>query len=382
MKIPLVDLKRQYETIKDEIDNAIKNAILRSDFIFGKDLELFEKEFADYCGTKYAIGVDSGTGALELSLLALGIGPGDEVILPTFTFYSTASSVCYTGAKPVFVDVEETTGNIDINKLKEFISNYKNKSKIKVIIPVHIFGQTVNMDEILDIAQKYNLKVIEDACQSHGAIYKFESQNSKFKIAKAGSMGNIGCFSFYPAKNLGAYGDGGIIVTNDPEIDKKVRLLRDYGRTGKYIHSSIGYNKRLDTLQAAILRVKLKKLDYWNQLRRNNAKIYTELLKDSEIKPLEIKTYSEPIYHMFVVKVKDRDKLFEYLNNEGIGTGIHYPIPLHLQPAFKFLKYSKGDLPVSEKLSEEVISLPMYPELSRDEIEIVVNKILKFYGIK
>jgi len=393
MNIPLIDLKKQYKTIKKEINNAIKGVILKSDFILGKELELFEQEFASYCGTKYALGVDSGTGALELALRALGIKEGDEVIVPVFTFYATAATVLYVGAKPVFIDVEEDTGNIDVNKLEDSLKKFQipnSKFQIKVIIPVHLFGQSCDMDKILEVAKKYNLKVIEDAAQAHGAEHKFKVQSfryggaasgmTKFKVQGVGSIGDIGCFSFYPAKNLGAYGDGGIITTNNPELAERIKLLRDYGRTEKYTHQIIGYNKRLDTLQAAILRVKLKRLNQWNQARRKNAEIYNKLLKNiDEVKLLKIKDFAEPVYHMYVVRVKKRDELRKYLAEKGIATGIHYPLPLHLQPAFEFLGYKKGDFPIAEKLADTVLSLPLFPELEKEEIEYIAKEIENFY---
>ncbi len=375
MNIQLVDLEKEYKTIKKELNLMLDNLFKRCDFIFGKDLTLFEEEFAKYCGVKYALGVDSGTGALELALRAVGIKEGDKVIVPVFTFYATAASVCYLGAKPVFVDVEENTGNIDVNQIESVVKKNKN---VKAIIPVHLFGQPVDMKSILKIAEKYNLIIIEDAAQAHGAKFKL----SDGKWYRTGSVGICGCFSFYPAKNLGCYGDGGIITTNDKNIADKIKLMRDYGRTGKYEHQSIGYNKRLDTLQAAILRVKLKYLDERNKKRREVAKQYIKLLEELPVKPLDIKNDVEPVYHMFVVKVEKRDKLREYLAKKGISTGIHYPIPLHLQKAFSFLGYKKGDFPVSEKLAKEVISLPMYPELKKDEIEYIVNEIKNFYKNK
>lgn len=397
MKIELVDLKRQYETIKDELTEAVNRVILSTDFILGKELELFEEEFATYCGTKFAVGVDTGTSALELALRTVGIGIDDEVIVPAFTFYATAVAVCYLGAKPVFVDVEENTGNIDVNKLESCI---KKHSKVKAIIPVHLFGQAADMSAIMNIAKQYNLIVVEDAAQAHGAEYKFKITNaasakteevtrglepqfsilnSQFFIKRVGSMGALGCFSFYPGKNLGAYGDAGMIVTDNSQYAQKLKMLRDCGRKEKYLHEIIGYNKRLDTLQAAILRVKLKKLDEWNEARRKNAKLYVELLKDIKgVKPLQVKSFAEPVYHMFVIRVEKRDELRKYLTEKEIATGIHYPLPLHLQPAFGFLGYNRGDFTVAEKLSTEVISLPMFPELIEQEIQIVVEEIKKF----
>ncbi|MFN3966790.1 MAG: DegT/DnrJ/EryC1/StrS family aminotransferase [Endomicrobiia bacterium] len=372
MKIDLVNLKKEYETIKEELKIAFEGVFERSDFIFGKDLALFEEEFAKYCGTKYAIGVDSGTGALELALRAVEIKKGDEVIVPVFTFYATAASVCYLSAKPVFVDVEENTGNIDVNRI-EFI--LKKNKKIKAIIPVHLFGQPADMNSISTLLEKYNIKVIEDSAQAHGAKFKLSDGH----WYRAGSVGICGCFSFYPAKNLGCYGDGGMVTTNDKSIADKIKLMRDYGRTEKYKHESIGYNKRLDTLQAAILRIKLKYLDERNKKRREIAKQYIKLLEGLPVEPFDVKDDVEPVYHMFVVKVKKRNQLKEYLAKKGISTGIHYPIPLHLQKSFSFLGYKKADFPTAEKLAEEVISLPMYPELQKEEIKYVCNSIKEFY---
>jgi dTDP-4-amino-4,6-dideoxygalactose transaminase len=373
--IPLVDLRKQYQSIKKSVDRAIEKVFLKSEFVLGEELECFEREFAEYCTVKYAVGVDSGTSALELSLRVLGIGPGDGVIVPTFTYYSTASSVCYTGAIPVFMDIEEKTGNIDAIALDKYLKkNVLNRDcKIKAIIPVHIYGQPADMKKIMNIAKEHDLRVIEDACQAHGGKYIWRKSGKKFTKKMVGSIGDTGCFSFYPAKNLGAYGDGGMIITNNSTIFHKLRLLRDSARVNKYYHIGIGYTKRLDTLQAAILRVKLKRLEGWNQLRKKHAALYERLLKGSGFVPLEIAEYAQPVYHMYVLRTKNRDALRKHLAENGIETGIHYPLPLHLQPAYEFLGYKMGDLPVSEKLSQEVISLPMYPELTVKEIKAVVK---------
>ena len=383
MKIDFIDLKRQYKTIKKDIDKAIKNVINMSNFILGKEVTLFEKEFARYCGVKFALGVDSGTSALELSLRALNIKPQDKVIVPVFTFYATSASVCYVGAQPVFIDVEEETANIDVNKIEEYIEtvNENERKKIKAIIPVHLFGQSCDMTEILKIAKKYNLKIIEDAAQAHGGCCRLEITNYNFHIKKLGSIGDAGAFSFYPSKNLGCYGDGGMIITNNSILANRIKLLRDSGRTERYFHKIIGYNKRLDTIQSAVLRVKLKKLDFWNSKRRKIAQLYNELLEDiTEVKPLKIKDFAEPIYHAYVIRVQDRDNLVNFLKKHKISTAIYYSLPLHLQPAFKFLGYKKGDFPVAEKLSKEVLALPIFPELKYSEIEFIVKKIKKFYG--
>jgi len=369
-KIPLIDLQRQYNELKEEIDLATARVLERGDFILGEEVELFEQEFAKFCGTKYAISVSSGTAALELSLRALNITERDEVIVPTFTYYSTAAAVCYVGAVPVFVDVEEETGNIDVEKIEKSITE-----KTKAVIPVHLYGQPANMEKIIEIAKKYNLYIIEDAAQAHGAVYSYKGDTKK-----AGSMGVVGCFSFYPSKNLGAYGDGGIVVTDDYSIAERIRLLRDYGRREKYTHELLGYNMRLDTLQAAILRVKLKRLDIWNDRRRKLANLYDELLKNLPITPMKIKReYCASVYHLYVIRVKERDRLHKYLYEEGIFTGIHYPLPLHLQPCFKFLGHTEGDFAVSEQLSKEVLSLPMFPELTEGEVEYIYEKIKNFF---
>ncbi|OGS22582.1 MAG: hypothetical protein A2252_03115 [Elusimicrobia bacterium RIFOXYA2_FULL_39_19] len=372
MKVDLVNLKRQHEEIKTEVEKAIAKVIENTSFILGEDVTLFEKEFAAYCGTKYAIGVDNGTSALELSLLALNVGRGDKVLVPAFTFIATATAVCYTGATPVFVDVEEGTGNINAGLIEAYL---KKDKTIKAILPVHIYGNASNMDEILKIAGKYNVKVVEDACQAHGTLYK----NTAGSWVKAGSMGETGCFSFYPAKNLGAYGDGGMVTTNNEELYKKIRLLRDCGRSEKYLHNIIGFTKRLDTIQAAVLRIKLKQLDKYNENRRNNVKMYKDAIKAPEVSYLSNESYSVPIYHQFIIKVSNRDGLMQHLSKNEIGAGIHYPIPLHLQPAFNFLGYKKGDLPVSEKLAENVLSLPNFPELKKEEILFIAENINTFY---
>lgn len=372
MRVKLCDLKKQYKSIEKEIRSTVQRVLNETSFINGKDVIQLEKEFARYCGTRYAVGVGSGTDALEISLRVLNIGKGDEVIVPTFTFFSTASAVCYTGAKAVFCDVEEDTGNIDIEKLERYV---KRSKKVKAIIPVHLFGQHCNINGIMRIARKYRLKVIEDSCQAHGALYRRAG-----RWIKAGSVGDTACFSFYPAKNLGAYGDGGIIVTNSKKLYTKMKMLRDCGRSSKYAHQVLGYCKRLDTMQAAILRVKLRHIDSWNKARRRNAGLYAKLLNNSGVHPLEVRKYAVPVYHQYVVRTRMRDRLRDHLSGRGVMTGVHYPLPLHLQPAFRFLGYRKGDFPVSEKLSKEVISLPMYPEIASKEIRFVCKEINKFHN--
>ena len=364
--IPFVDLKAQYNTIKGEIDKAIQNVLNTTSFIMGEELKKFEVEFARFCDLKYAIGVANGSDALILALRACGIGEGDEVITVPHTFISTAEAISNVGGKVVFVDIDPKTYTIDVSKIEEKINK-----KTKAIIPVHLYGQPADMDPIMMLAKKYNLKIIEDAAQAHGAEYKEK---------KVGSIGDVACFSFYPGKNLGAYGDAGIVITDNEEIAEKVKLLRNHGRiTKKYEHQIEGYSSRLDNLQAAILRVKLRHLNKWNESRRRNAKKYNELLSNISgiITPYEA-DYAEHVYHLYVVRVekKGREKLKEELKSKGIATGIHYPIPLHLQPAYKYLGYKEGDFPITENASQEILSLPMFAELTGVQIEEIV-KIIK-----
>ncbi|HAV42490.1 TPA: hypothetical protein DCX15_00535 [bacterium] len=361
MRVPLLDLKAQYHMIKGEIDQAIFEVIESGIFILGEEVDQFEKELAMYCATRFAVGLSSGTDALYLSLMALGIGPGDEVITTPFTFIATAEVIILLGARPVFVDIDRRTYNIDPSRIEERIT-----TNTKAIIPVHLYGQPADMDPIIELAKEYNLRVIEDAAQAIGAEYKGQ---------KVGSIGDIGCLSFFPAKNLGAYGDGGAVVTNDEELAEKIRMLRVHGSKERYVHTLIGTNSRLDTLQAAILRVKLKYLDGWIAARRRVVKTYNELLRNTGvITPYE----EEDIYHVYnqyTIQVKERERVREYLSSKGIATAIHYPQPLHLQKAFLDLGYREGDFSISEEASREVLSLPIYPELKNEEIECVVEAI-------
>jgi dTDP-4-amino-4,6-dideoxygalactose transaminase len=367
--IKFLDLNLQYRQIKPEINRALNRALNRCDFVLGQDVASFEREFADYCAGKFAIGLNSGTDALFLSLLSLGITKGDEVIVPAFTYIATAFAVTYTGARPVFVDVDEQTFNIDVNKIERAITK-----KTKAIIPVHLFGQCADMQPILKIARKYNLKVIEDAAQAHGASYKSRNQ-------KAGSIGDVGCFSFYPTKNMGGFGDGGMVVTNNNKIFQKLFKLRDYGRKSRYEHTSLGYNSRLDNLQAAILRVRLRHLDSNNRLRRHYAQIYDEKLMDIKglICPSQA-SYAQHVYHAYTIRVKNRIRLLEEFKKNDIGFMIYYPIPLHLQKVYRGLGYQRGDFVVAEKLSQEVLSLPMYPGLKKSQIDLVAGTIRKALG--
>jgi dTDP-4-amino-4,6-dideoxygalactose transaminase len=364
VNVPFVDLSAQYQSIRDEIDEAMLAVVASSQFILGDQVRLFEDEFAAYCGVKYAVGVDSGTSALELILRALRVGPGDEVITAANTFIATVLAILATGARPVLVDVDPLTYNVSISGIEEAIT-----PRTRVIIPVHLYGQPADMDQILELADQHGLAMVEDACQAHGARYKGN---------RAGSFSDAAAFSFYPAKNLGCYGDGGIVVTNSEEVAQGVRMLRNYGEREKYVHVVRGYNHRLDALQAAVLRVKLRYLDKWNAARRANARQYRQLLAGNRVVlPFEA-DYAEHVYHLYVVRTAQRDALRSYLGQQGIATGIHYPVPIHLQEACKDLDYKFGDFPVTEQYAGEVLSLPMYPELDAAQISDVAESILDF----
>jgi len=364
MNVPFVDLRAQYQSLTSAVQQAITAVLERGDFILGEEVRLFEKEFAAYCGVTQAIGVDSGTSALELALRAFDIGPGDEVITAANTFIASALPISYTGATPVLVDTDPQTYTMDVSRLEKAIT-----ARTKAVIPVHLYGQSADMDPIMEIARKYGLVVIEDACQAHGA---------KYKGKRVGSLGHAAAFSFYPAKNLGAYGDGGIVVTNDQRVAESLRMLRDYGQREKYHHELLGYNHRLDTLQAAVLRVKLQHLDAWNAARRQQAQLYGELLAHSPVVPPAEADYAESVYHLYVIRAEQRDALRAYLRDKGIATGIHYPIPIHLQPAYRDLGYKKGSFSVTEEYAAQVLSLPMYAELTPGSIEYVAGAIRDF----
>jgi dTDP-4-amino-4,6-dideoxygalactose transaminase len=365
--IPLVDLKAQYLCIKDEIDAAIQRVVDSTSFIMGPDVRAFEGEFARFCGVRYAVGVDSGTAALHLAFLACDIGPGDEVITTPHTFIATIGMLGRVGARPIFVDIDPRTYNMDPAKIEVAITE-----RTKAILPVHLYGQPAEMDPILEIADKHGLKVIEDAAQAHGAEYKGR---------RAGSMGHVAIFSFYPGKNLGAYGDAGAVVTDDGEIAEKVRLLRNHGRRDKYEHLLQGFNYRIDTLQAAILRAKLAHLEEWNEARRRHAAAYRGLLSDLDLVLPYEPEHVRAAYHLFVVRLQERDALLEYLKERGISTGIHYPIPIHLQPACRHLGHKEGDFPITEGCARQVLSLPMYPELTQAQIQEVVRAIKEFLEV-
>ncbi len=360
LQIPLMNLPLQYQKLKKEIDNSIKGVIEESDFILGKELHLFEKEFADYCDAKYCFGVSSGSTALELALKAIGIKNGDEVICPTLTFTATAAAIVNMGAIPVFGDIDPKTYNLDSNQIIKKITK-----KTKAIIVVHLYGQITNMNEIWEIARKYKLKIIEDAAQAHGAAYKNK---------KVGSWGDAACFSFYPSKNLGCFGDGGAVVTNNSKIAKNISLLRDHGRVSKYNHKIVGYNGRLDNLQAAILRVKLRYLDGWNQKKQQIAKYYSEKLSDIYIRPFKFPNSSH-VYYVYTLRHSKRNLIINLLMEKGINSAIYYPTPLHLQPAYSYLKYRKGDFPIAESICKDIFSIPIYPELTSGEIKYIVKSL-------
>lgn len=366
MKVPIIDLKLQYGNIKNEINGAVQNVLDHGGFVLGPEVKLLEEKLAEYCETKYAVGVASGTDALLLSLKALDINRGDEIITTAFSFFSTAGVIARLGATPVFCDIDKRTFNINPTCIES-----KMTSKTKAILPVHMFGQIAEMDKINEIAKANNLSVLEDAAQAIGARYHGRL---------AGSLGDIAGFSFYPTKNLGAYGDGGFISTNSEGLDDVLRMLRVLGSRPKYIHHLVGYNSRLDTIQAAILLVKLKYLNDWHEARRAHAEIYNKEFESiEEITTPYCEEYNYHIYHQYTLVVKDREKLKGYLSEKEIGFDVYYPIPLHLQKCFKDLNYNPGDLPISEKLAEQVISLPVFPEMTEDQQTYVIESIKKFY---
>jgi dTDP-4-amino-4,6-dideoxygalactose transaminase len=362
--IPFVDLKAQYRSIKDEIDEAIARVLETSQFILGEQVEAFESEFAAYCGTAYALGLNSGTSALHLALLAAGVGPGDEVITVSYTFVATVAAIRYCGAQPVFVEIDPRSCTMDPALLEAAIT-----PRTKAIMPVHLYGQCADMDPILEVARRHDLIVIEDAAQAHGAFYKG---------ARAGSLGHLSCFSFYPGKNLGAYGEGGAVLTDREDFALKIKVLRDQGQSRRYHHDVLGYNYRLEGMQGAVLRVKLRYLDQWNQARREHAAAYRDLLKETDVRLLEEMPWGLPVYHIFPLFTRHRDALQEHLRAAGVSTGIHYPIPAHLQLAHSDLGYKAGDFPLTERASLETLSLPMYAELTRDSLSLVGDSIRRF----
>ncbi len=377
MKVPLLDLKGQYETIKGDVLRVTQEIFESQHFILGPKVETLEKEIAAYCCSKYARGVSSGTDALIISLMAADIGSGASVITTPYTFFGTAGSVARVGARPVFADIDPDTYNISPDSIEKVISamSTTERKKLKAIMPVHLYGQCADMDPLLDIAHRYNLIVIEDAAQAIGAEYKER---------RAGSMGDFGCFSFYPSKNLGAFGDGGIVTTHSDEYNETMRILRDHGQNPKYIHQFIGGNFRLDALQAAIVSIKLKYLDSWSQARQENAKRYRILFHEADLEDrvhIPVERENRHIYNQYVIRVMDkRDELRAFLLDCEIGTDIYYPVPLHLQQCFKYLDYSTGDFPVSEMAASHTLAIPVYPELQERQQVYVVEKIKDFYS--
>jgi UDP-2-acetamido-2-deoxy-ribo-hexuluronate aminotransferase len=374
MKILMVDLKIQYDSIKNEIDLSIQNVLNSTQFILGKKVSEFENNCASYLGVKHAIACASGTDALQIALMALDIKPGDEVITTPFTFVATAETIAILGAVPVYVDIDERTYNLDPAKIEDAITK-----KTKAIIPVHLYGQLADMDSIMEIAKRYNLYVIEDSAQAFGTEYLPAGRHDKGK--KVCGFGHIAATSFFPSKNLGAYGDAGMILTQDENLAQKIRMIALHGSKERYIHEVLGINSRMDTLQAAVLNVKLKYIDEWNKARAINAELYCKRLRDANVILPYVAEYSTHIYHQFTIRVKDRAGLQKHLAEKEVPSAVHYPVPLHLQPAFKS-KTRKFNLPVSEKVAKEVISLPMFPELTEEQIDYISNAIIEFTGKK
>lgn len=370
MSIPLADLKAQYESIKEELDAAINGAIHSGQFILGPEVKAFEREMAAYCGTKYAVGVASGTDALQLALLACGIGPGDEVITTPFTFIATAESIARCGAIPVFADIDPRTYNIDPAQIELKIT-----PRTRAILPVHLYGQPADMDPIIEMAGKHHLKVVEDCAQSLGAEYRGK---------KTSALGDAACLSFFPSKALGAYGDGGMVVTDSPEVAEKVVMLRNHGCREKYYHLTHGFNSRLDSLQAAVLRVKLAHLDSWIEQRRQKASLYSRLFSDmAGIEPPYVAPYGQHIYNYYTIRIPGatqsrRASLQQHLTSQGIATAIYYPLSLHLQEVYRYLDHKPGDFPHSERAQQEVLSLPIYPELVDRQIEAIAAAVRKW----
>jgi dTDP-4-amino-4,6-dideoxygalactose transaminase len=364
--IPFLNLKAQHASIEQDLLAAVKETLASTQFVLGKEVAAFEEEFAAYSGGRFGIGVNSGTSALHLALLAAGVGPGDEVITVSCTFVATVAAVDYTGARPAFVDVDADTLNMDVTQIEAAITD-----RTKVILPVHLHGQPADLDPILEIARRHNLIVIEDAAQAHGAEYKGR---------RVGSIGDMGCFSFYPGKNLGACGEGGMVVTDNGDFAQRIRMLRDWGQERKYHHTMKGFNYRLEGIQGAMLRVKLRHLDAWTEGRRQNAAHYNALLAGSGITiPVEA-PYARHVYHVYGVRIPNRDAVQAALQAREIQTGIHYPIPVHMQKAYQEFGFGAGDLPVTENVSAELLSLPMFPELERSQVEEVCDALLKEVG--
>jgi len=404
MEIPFLDLKTPHLELEEELVDVFRKCLRNASFVGGSQVQGFEEEFAQFCETKHCVAVNSGTDAIRFALIAAGIGSGDEVITVPNTFIATTEAISQTGATPAFVDIDERTYNMNPNKLEDYLKKRFSKGtaaqqhrttakRPRAILPVHLYGQPADMDSILEVADRYGLIVIEDACQAHGALY-FSEKSKKWR--KAGSMGLAAAFSFYPGKNLGACGEGGAVTTNDEQIAHKIRMLRDHGQAKKYYHEFEGYNGRLDAIQTGILRVKLKHLFEWNEKRRQNASLYTQHLNNPApqyrstaalrtrhstlntiITPYEPE-WSKAVYHLYIIRTKRRDDLQRYLSENGINTGLHYPIPLHLQAAYSNNGFNEGDFPITEKVAREILSLPMFPQLTEQQILYVTEKIKDF----
>jgi len=415
LQIPFLDLKTPHLKLEEELVAVFRDCLRNASFIGGKYVTDFEEEFAKFCEAKYCIGVNSGTDALRFALMAAGIGPGDEVITIPNTFIATTEAISQAGASIAFVDIDERTYNLDPNKLETYLKKRiqesgtrkqdKDRSQVSgirkqdkdskilnpvtcnlnpgrpaAVIPVHLYGQPADMDPILEIANRYGLSVIEDSCQAHGAQY-FSKKENKWK--KTGSMGLAAAFSFYPGKNLGACGEGGAVTTSDELIANRIRMIRDHGQAKKYHHDMEGYNGRLDAIQAGLLGIKLKSLPEWNEKRRRNAALYSKLISllpaPCSVIPSFVPEWARPVYHLYIARVQKREELQKYLQDNGIGTGLHYPVPVHLQKAYAGKGYKEGDFPITEKVSKEILSLPMFPELTEEQIKYVVETIRKFY---
>jgi dTDP-4-amino-4,6-dideoxygalactose transaminase len=367
MNIPFLDLKIQYRQIEAELKPILEEIMAGGAFIGGAPVAAFEEEFAAFCRARHCVGLNSGTDALRFALMAVGVKSGDEVITVPHTFIATTEAISQAGATPVFVDIDPDTCCIDVEQIPRRIT-----SRTRAILPVHLYGQPADMDPVLEIARKHHLAVIEDACQAHGALYKGRP---------VGSMGVAGCFSFYPGKNLGAFGDGGAIVTDDERLAQIFRMLREHGQSRKYYHDMEGYTGRLDAIQAAVLRIKLKHLTQWNQARRAHAAAYTQLLAEIPgVAVVKEADFAQSVFHLYVILVDDRDGLQAFLTERGVGTGLHYPLPLHLQKAYARMGFRKGDFPVSERTAERLLSLPMYAELTREHVEYVADCIRDYFS--
>jgi len=391
-QVSFLDLIISHVQMEEELVGVFRAALRTAGFIGGKPVQDFENAFAKFCDVSRCVGVSSGTDALRFALMAAGVRPGEGVLTVPNTFIATTEAISQAGAHPEFVDVDEQTYNMDSEALREFLETKCDRDQvtgkpvsrrtarlITALVPVHLYGQTADMDSILSLAEAWNLIVVEDACQAHGAEYFSRNQN---RWRRAGSMGKAAAFSFYPGKNLGACGEAGATITNDPNLAQRVRMLRDHGQAEKYYHDMEGYNGRLDAIQAGILRLKLDRLADWNRERREKAETYRDLLGDVDglVLPFE-PSWSRAVYHLYVVRVPDRQKLQQHLNEAGIGTGVHYPIPLHLQKAYRVLGYDKGDFPVTERVAANIVSLPMYPQLSRSQQEFVAQAVKECVGV-